>query len=241
MLARLDAAVRAQPVAALVAGVAVAALLYGARRAQEEAKAPDPSTLTGTRYEALTRWEDEGGPPAPAPVDLEKEEEWLTEARGLRDRAVAMLAQVDQAARRGLAPAVDLARHRAEIVAAMARDTTAALGKGLEALTGVARQQALEARERIYVSRIAMAEKSRQAVISHPLITGAAAAAAGAVVACAFPPTETEDSLMGETRDQLLDELTTALRTEVARTSSFMRTLGAALRDDLSRVSSVVR
>jgi hypothetical protein len=240
VLDRLDGAVRAKPVAAAVAGLALAALLLGRKREVPDAQAAAAvPAMAGTKFEALTRWEDEGGPPADVPVD--PEEDWLHEARGLRSHAQRLLAQIDDAARRGLAPRRALARHRADVLAALARDTTGALGKGLESLTEGARSQALQARERVYLQKLAVAEKGRAAIEGHPLAAGAVMAGLGAVVAWLFPLTETEDRLMGEARDWLLQELNATLRAEVVNASALAQNLTGALGEDIRRVDAHLR
>lgn len=234
LVSQLDRAVRGHPVAATVAGLAIAALVLGRRAVASDVEAAtEVPAMAGTRFEALTRWEDEGGPPAPEPVD--PEEDWLTEARGLRAKAQSLLRQIDDAARRGLAPAAELARHRAEVVGALAAETRAALGKGLETMSEAARATTLQARERIYLSRIAMAEKGRETVEARPLAVGAAVAAAGALVACLFPQTETEDRLLGEARDRLADDLKRTVKHEVTQASDLARSLSSAFKSDLGR------
>ncbi len=231
LLTWLDGAVRAQPLVAAAAGVALAALVFGRQRGSDIEAAGAVPAMAGTKFEALTRWEDEGGPPAPEPVD--PDEDWLSEAQGVRERANGLLARIDDAARRGLVPAAQLAKHRAEVLSALAQETRAALGKGLGSLTGAARDQALLARERIYLGRIAMAEKGRETVDANPLLAGAAMAVAGAALACLFPQTETEDRLMGETRDQLATDIKALARREVVKASEFGTTLSKALKSDL--------
>lgn len=235
LVSRVDGAVRAHPVAAAAAGIALAALVFGRRTGSHRPEASATSSVSGTRFEALTRWEDEGGPPAPEPVD--PEEDWLVEARGLREKARKMLRQIDDAARRGLAPAAQLAKHRAEVVSALAVETRTALGRGLEALSGAAREQALLTRERIYLGRVV--EAGRERFESHPLLAGAAVAAAGAAVAWLFPPTETEDRLMGDTRDRLMEDLTAVMKDEAMKASELAQTLGSALKSDMESVASV--
>lgn len=237
LISRVDGAVRSHPMAAAAAGVALAALVFGRRAMTDEPATPVVTAVSGTRYEALTRWEGEGGPPAPEPVD--PEEDWLTEARSLRQKAKQMLRQIDDAARRGVAPAAQLAKHRAEVMSALAVETKDALGKGLESLTGAARDQALQARERIYLGRITLAEKGREQVDLHPLLTGAVVAAAGAAVAYLFPPTETEDRLLGEARDRLVDDIMSAAKTEAMKASELAQTLGSALKSDMRNVASI--
>ncbi|MBL8561735.1 MAG: DUF3618 domain-containing protein [Gemmobacter sp.] len=234
MLSHLDAMVRAQPIVAAAAGVALAALILGRRRADSPLIEEPGGAMAGTRYEALTRWEDEGGPPAPAPVDPHKE--WLDEAQGLRSRAQHLLDRIDDAARRGLAPAAQLAKHRAEVLAALSRDTRKALLRGLDGLTGAARDQAIEARERLWLARLSLAEKSRMTVETHPFASGAVALAAGAAVACLFPPTEAEDHLLGDARDRLLRDAQTALRDEALRASALARSLQDALHSDMRQM-----
>jgi hypothetical protein len=231
MLSRLDGAVRAHPVMTAVAGVALAAVVFGRPRPVDTVAAGAVPALAGTRFEALTRWEDEGGPPAPEPID--PGEDWLSEAQGLRERAQALLRQIDDAARRRLAPAAQLAKHRAEILSALAVETRAALGKGLGSLSGGARDQALQARERIYLGRIAMAEKGRLAVDGNPLALGAALVLAGAAVAWLLPRTEAEDRLLGEARDQLVSDLKAMARREAVKASAFGSTLTEALKTDM--------
>lgn len=231
LLTWLDGAVRAQPLVAAAAGVAMAALVFGRSRASDVEAAGAVPAMAGTKFEALTRWEDEGGPVAPEPVD--PDEDWLSEAQSVHDRAQGLLARIDDAARRGLAPAGQLAKHRAEVLSALARETKAALGKGLGSLTGAARDQALLARERIYLGRIAMAEKGRETVDANPLAVGAAMAIAGAALAYLFPQSETEDRLMGEARDQLSKDIKTMARREVVNASAFGATLSKALKSDI--------
>lgn len=237
ILNRVDEAVRGQPVVAALAGVALAALIFGRRAVSDVEAAGTVPAMAGTKFEALTRWEDEGGPPAPEPAD--PDEDWLSEAQGARETARGLLRQIDDAARRGLAPAALLAKHRAEVVSALAVETKAALGKGLESLSGAAREQALAARERIYLGRVAIAEKGRQTVDARPLATGLAMAAAGAVLAWLFPPTETEDRLLGEARDRLAADVKAMARREAVNASALGRTLSSALKTDMQRASSL--
>ena len=128
LVSRLDNAVRGKPMMAAMAGVAVGAYFLSKRNGHDTDGPVVTPVLAGTKYEAVTRWEDEGGPVAAQPAH--PEEEWLTEARGLRTRARRMLRQIDDAARRGVAPAAQLAKHRAEVVAALAGNASG-LGQGL--------------------------------------------------------------------------------------------------------------
>lgn len=224
--------------AAAVVARATGGLMRGSDREDTvPAASDDAPALAGTRFEALSRWEDEGGPPAPVPED--PEEEWLVEARGLRGRALDLLARIDDAARRGLAPAADLARHRAEVVAAFTAETTTALGRGLESLGEAARAQAIAARERVYIARMTVASRARTEVEAQPLTAAAVAAAAGAALAWLLPRTETEDRLLGATRDRLLGDLKRLARHEAMQASDLAQGLSAAFRRDLDRAAAV--
>lgn len=237
MVSRLDEAVRAHPVMTAVAGVALAAVVFGRPRPAGTGAATAVPAMAGTKFEALTRWEDEGGPPAPEPVD--PDEDWLSEAQSLRARAQILLRQVDDAARRRLAPTAQLAKHRAEILSALAVETREALGKGLGSLGDAAREQAMQARERIYLGRIAMAEKGRAAVDGNPLAVGAMLALAGAAVACLFPQSEAEDRLLGEASDQLVSDLKGLAQREAVEASAFGSTLKEALKTDMRHASQL--
>lgn len=237
LVSRLDGAVRGQPLVAAVAGIALAALVFGRRPGNDTTAASAVPAMAGTKFEALTRWEDEGGPPAPEPAD--PDEDWLSEAQGLRARAMQLLAQIDDAVRRKLAPAALLAKHRAEVTQALAAETRLALGKGLGSLTGAARDQVLQARERIYLARIAMAERGRERVEANPLAVGAALALAGAAVACLFPQTEAEDRLLGESSDQLTADVKAMAKREAMKASALGRSLSEALKTDVRRASTL--
>lgn len=230
ILDTVDGAISARPVTAAVAGIALAVLFLGRRR--ETPATPPAPALAGTRFEALTRWEDEGGPALPDPVD--EGEDWLDEAVALNEKASGLFRRIDDAARRRLAPIGELAAYRAEVAAALARDTAAALGRGLEGLGGAARENALRLREAAYHRRLALGDRAVAAVREQPFGSALALAAAGAVTALCLPPTKTEDRLLGEARDRLLADLKRSLWREAAEASAFLRTLRAALMDDVA-------
>ncbi len=225
--AAVDRAVRANPVALALTGIGIAWLVFG-RAATDPT--PAESALAGTRFEALSRWEDEGGPPAPIP---EADAHWQAEADGLRARAATLLSQLDRAARDRLAPAADIARHRAEVLAALTADVRTALGRGLEHLTGSARDRALAAREAAYSARISLTRTGAQAVSDRPLMAGALMAAAGAALATALPGTRTENHLFGPTRDRLMDEARHILAAEQQAAGAFAQSLAGVLQADI--------
>ena len=197
----LDGAVRANPLAALMAGVGLAWLVLGRKAGPAPGPVLPEATLAGTRVEALSRWEDEGGPPSPLP---DADSAWIGEADVLRARASQALARLDLAARQKLAPAAELALDRARVLADLARATRAVMLRGLDTLGASARDRVLALREEAYAARIAALRQGSRLIEGRPLTTGAISVAIGAAVAAALPGTATEDRLFGPERDRLL-------------------------------------
>jgi ElaB/YqjD/DUF883 family membrane-anchored ribosome-binding protein len=206
----LDGAVRANPMAAVATGVGLAWLVLGRRT---PAAAP-AAALAGTKFEALSRWEDEGGPPAP---DHVADSAWIAETDALRHRALGALARIEAAARDRLRPATEVALDRARILADLAGTTRAAMLRGLDSLTQEARNRVLVLREEAYAARLAAERQGTRLIEAHPVLTGAIGMAIGAAVASALPTTQTEDRLFGQERDRLMSKAAEALRQERAR------------------------
>jgi Protein of unknown function (DUF3618) len=207
----LDGAVRANPLAAVLAGVGIAWLAFG--RTSRQA-APEPA-LAGTKVEALSRWEDEGGPPAEPLTALD--DDWIVEADQLRDRAAAALARIDAAARRKLRPAAEIARDRAEVLARLASSTRAAMLRRLETFSSDAQERILAAREQAYAARMVAVRQGTKLIEERPMVAGAIGMAIGAAVASALPRTVIEDRLFGQERDRLMRLASDALRHERSR------------------------
>jgi len=207
----LDRAVRANPVAAVMIGVGLAWLVLG----RKGSPTPPDAPLAGTGFEALSRWEDEGGPPAPLPDPADTA--WIDEADALRARASDALARIDAAARQKLRPATELALDRARVLADLARATQAALRRGLEGLGSDARGHVLALREAAYAARLAAVRQGSKLIEERPLGAAAIGLAIGAAVAAALPRTPTEDRIFGPERDRLLDLAYAALRHERTR------------------------
>ncbi|WP_309663733.1 DUF3618 domain-containing protein [Tabrizicola sp.] len=203
----LDAAVRANPVALALTAIGLAWLILGRR----SSSASNASPLAGTRFEAEARWEDDGGPVAPLP---ETDALWMEEADRLRQRADAIFARITTASRDNLAPSAVLAGHRADVAAALARDIRRVMARGLENLTGSARDAALAARERAYLMRIAAAKAGAEAVRDNPVVAGMALAAAGATVAALLPQSAFENQVLGAPRDRLVGDVKRVLQDE---------------------------
>lgn len=222
----LDTAVRANPLAAAMTGAGLAWLIFG----RKTARSAPPDALSGTKFEALSRWEDEGGPPAPLP---EADNSWIAETDALRDRAKAALARLDTATRAQLRPAADLARERAALVAQVAADIRRAMARGLDTLSAQARDRILAAREAAYLARVSMLRKSGAMIEDHPLLTGVAALAAGAALAAALPVTRTENRVLGPERDRLLGHAQRLLDAERARAGQVASSLADIVTADV--------
>lgn len=219
----LDTAVRANPMAAALTGIGLAWLVLGRRSGPQEG----PPALAGTRYEALTRWEDEGGPVDSLP---DADHLWIAEADRLRNAASTALARIDAAARASLHPVGDIAASRAAVLADLARDTKAAMLRGLETLTAGAQSRILAARETAYAARLAATRQGARLIEERPLTAGAVALALGAAVAVALPRTASEDRVLGPERDRLLSRARDLLDQERARAAD----LAAQLADTVT-------
>jgi len=206
----LDEAVRANPMAAVMAGVGLAWLVFGRKAGLSAPKAP----LAGTKFEALARWEDEGGPPAVLP---EADTSWIAEADALRDQASSALARINALARQKLRPAADLALDRAAVLADLAKATRATMLRGLDGLTSDARDRVLTLREQAYAARVAAVRHGTKLIEEKPLAAGAIGMAIGAAVGAVLPRTAAEDRLFGAERDFLMARAQEALRHERAR------------------------
>lgn len=218
----LDAAVRANPMALTLTAVGLAWLILGRKGPQTA----DPSPLAGTRSEAEARWEDEGGPVAELPTT---DALWMAEADRLQSRASGMIARITAALRDNLAPAAELAKHRADVAAALARDMRGVMARGLESLTGTALEAALITRGRAYDARVAAAKAGKDAVRANPVVAGIALAAAGAAVAALLPQSALENQVLGAPRDQLLDEARRVLQDERRRLARSVERAAQAL------------
>lgn len=178
-------AARANPVAAALATVGVAWLIFG-RKSKATTAAQD---LAETKAAAMARWENEGGPVAGN--DDAADDLWIIETDSLRRRAAAALDDLDVAARLRLRPAADLARERAAVIADMAASTSKAMLRGLETLPDAIRLQVLDTRQRVYAAKSTVANKGGAMITDHPLIAAAISLAIGAVVARILPLTAT--------------------------------------------------
>jgi hypothetical protein len=218
----LDAAVRANPLALSVTAIGMAWLIFG-RRGEGEV---DHSSLAGTRFEAEARWEDEGGPVQDLP---ESDALWMEAADRLRLRASGLIARINAAARDNLVPAAELAKSRADVAAALAKDVRRVMAQGLETLTGTARHAALAGRESVYMAHLAAAKIGAQAVRDNPVVAGIAIALAGAAVAALLPQSSFENQVLAAPRDRLLHDAKRVLQDERQRVAKSVERVAQAL------------
>ncbi|QYK41436.1 MAG: hypothetical protein KF887_19075 [Paracoccaceae bacterium] len=239
-LRAVDRAVRDNPagVALMLAGVAC--LAFGRRRAPD-APAPDP--LAGTKFEAISRWEDEGGPVSPDPrAAPAPRDDWMAEAEGIGKRAREALAVLDRAAARALAPAADIARDRAQVLADRAADLARVFRKDLDGLSEAAQDRIAQARKAAFQARQANTVREMLARMAEdfPLATAAVAAGAGAALASAFPVTDAERRTLAAPREALLAEARRVLDEERGRAEVLAENLAADLREDMRRATGRV-
>lgn len=213
----LDRAVRANPMAAVMTGVGLAWLILG----RKGSAAPEVS-LARTKFEALARWEDEGGPVDPDPG---ADAVWIAEADVLRHRASDALARIEDAARRQLQPAANLALDRARVVADLARATRVAMLRGLDTMTQEVQGRTFALREEAYAARLAAHRQAAKLIEEYPLVAGAIGMAIGAAVASSLPPTHIENRVFGPERDRMVSRAQDALRRERARAAGTMSRL----------------
>ena len=224
----LDRTVRANPLAVAVIGAGVAWLALGRRRTPDQ-PAADP--LAGTKYEALTRWEDEGGPPASLPdPDVT---EWLAETDRLHTRALAALARIATAAKDRLGSADGTAQDRANVVARFAADARQSLRRGLEDVPAAAQDQIVALREKAYLAHRNAVQRTGRMIEDDPLMAGCIALALGSGLAAALPRTAIEDRLLGAERDRLVDQAKAVLRDERERAADLAASLAGTLRREL--------
>lgn len=229
-LRALDGAVRANPVAAAMAGAGLAWLILGRKSGASGAEAP----LAGTKFEAMSRWEDEGGPVAEMP---HPEDSWIATADKLRHSALDALARISAAARVELRPIAEVAAHRAAILADLARATRDAMLHGLENLGAEAQQRILAAREQAYIARLEAVRQGSRLIEERPLVAGALGMALGAAVGAALPHTTTEDRLFGQDRDRLMARARDMLRDERSRAASTASKLADTVTQELKNTA----
>lgn len=208
----IDSVVRANPLALAVVGVGLAWLILG--RKTSPAAPAEGEALSGTKYEALSRWEDEGGPAVPLDdPDLK----WVAQAEDLRSRASAALTRLEELAYEKLASAAEVAQERAAILAGLAKDVRTAMRDGLEHLSSAAQDRIVAAREAAYAAQLNARKATGQMIEDHPMATAGIALALGVAVGAALPRTRTEDKIIGPERDRLLAETRRMLAEERLR------------------------
>ena len=210
------------PLGVALTGLGLAWLAFGGR------KAAPAAPVVSEKLEAYTRWEDEGGNPAPLP---EVDEDWSRELDGLRARATEALRKIEADARAykndlrdGLADRYahgrDFAAERVGVMAKLGDDLKTVLHNGLDHLSDSARAQAVAAREKAYEVRLDVERRARDGareaarlVDENPLTASLAAFAFGIVAAALLPaPRAKEPESSVDDGDRLLREASQLLR-----------------------------
>ena len=189
---------RANPVLVSVAGAGLAWYLLR-RNSAAAAAETTVGTLSGTAYEAKSRWEDEGGPVQPIEDD---DFDWIEEAEALRAQANVSLQKLESLALDGL----EYAKERGAVLADLARDVRTAMRRGLDQLSTAAQDRILAAREAAYEAQLSLRASTTKAINDHPLAITGAALALGAAVSAAMLHRPSHDRKMAKERDRLLKE-----------------------------------
>lgn len=221
--------IRDNPVAAGLVVAGVAWLIFG-----RKAPVPPEPPLAGSKFESLTRWEDEGGPPSPeAEPDPHPADDWLDAARTLRTRTAEALKKLEAAPKKALAPAAETLRDRSAVIAAYSADLARTLGQGLGDLSASARDRIIAARR----AAVAAGEKTQDLALGtvndRPLLSGVISALVGAVVAAILPLGTREKALLARSADSLIAEAQRLYDAERARIAALATDLAAGLQDDL--------
>ena len=227
----LDAAVRANPMGLALTAVGLAWLILG-RRNEDGNDAPGP---VETKLDAERHLKNDGGHMSGLPST---DAEWMEEADRLRTRASKMMSQINTAVRDNKAPAAELAKSRSDVAASLTKDVRRIMARGLEGVTGTARDAAIAGRERAYMMRIAAAKVGGETVRDNPLVAGIALAAAGATVAALLPRSAFEDHILGAPRDRLVGETKRVLKEERQRVAQSVRHAAQALMADIAPASA---
>jgi len=229
-----DQAIRDNPFAAAVTATGLAWLVLG--------RAPRPAVqsgeiLAGTKYEALSRWEDEGGPVAPL---KDPDLHWVSETDSLRAKASTALRKLDRNARGKLTSVADAKAQRERILRDLARDANTAFRRGLETLSPEAQTRIATARETAYLAGQSLGRRAATAVEERPLLTGCLALGLGVALAAVLPQSQIENRILGAERDRLMKQADDLLRSEKARAAEVLTDLAKAVREDLSDATTTL-
>lgn len=231
-------AIRDNPVAAGLALAGVAWLILGRGKPAAPASEPEPP-LAGTKFESLTRWEDEGGPPAPESLpDPEPEDDWLEAARSLRARTAAALKTLEQDSLRALRPAAETLRDRAAVMQAHSADLARTLRQGLGDLSTAAQDRIVAARDAALQATESTQARASGVVREHPLLSGLVTLLFGATLAAWLPIGPREKALLAPAADTLLDEARRLYEAERARATELAAELASGLQDDLTHATA---
>lgn len=222
--------IRANPIAAGLAVAGVAWLILG----RKAPVTPEPP-LAGTKFDALTRWEDEGGPPSPeAEPDPHPADDWLDSARSLRARTAEALKQLETS------PAADLLRARSALMAAYSADLARTLRHGLGDLSTAAQDRIVAARDAAVRAVETTQDTTAGVVKGHPLLSGVVTALFGAAIAAWLPISAREKQLLGASADGLIDEARRLYEAERDRATELAAELASGLQEDLTQATGRV-
>lgn len=197
----LDTAVRANPLAVALVGAGLAWLVFGKRKAVEVPKA---------KLEALSNWEDDGGPARPS-------DEIVPAAGAVQRNAASEPGGVVAAFASGLK---DSLHNELGALSEVAKDRASALS-----------QTATAARKSVQHVAATAQDAPGRMIEDHPMVTGAVMLALGAALGAALPGTQAENSAFGAERDRLMNHAARALADEKAAIGKLAGDIGGEIAD----------
>ncbi|HYZ26032.1 MAG TPA: DUF3618 domain-containing protein [Geminicoccaceae bacterium] len=229
--------VKQNPMPVALMAVGVAWMMMSGRR-----------TYDDNGYERSAYWDEDvvGGEPEASPLypayeplyGADRDLGADREVGGHDDHGPGAFDRAQDAARRARDKADDLlGRTRSAAGGTMEGATTRA-----GALRGRARESVASARRGVRSARARAGSYGRRArhgivdaFYEHPLVLGSIGLAVGAAIGAALPPTETEDELMGETRDRLKRDAEETGREQLAKARAAAGAAVAAGREEAER------
>lgn len=138
---------------------------------------------------------------APEGVVPGRDELWMAEADRLRSQAADMLDTIERALEAGIAPEADLKARRAEVLAALAADVRRVMSQDLAGLEAAERARVFERREALYARHLGLDTGGSGWL--KPVLTGAALAGVGALIAMNLPRSGAEDRMFSGLGERL--------------------------------------
>jgi hypothetical protein len=194
----------------VVVGLAIGGAAWLWLSGRDNGAGDGSSALAGTRYEALNRWADDGGP---AMAEHELEEHWIAAAEKSSAKLNDALSALDRAERASLEPASSLAKQRAELLARHGRELAEVFRSGLSGLSQAAQDRVAAARRKAWEAGAGAVDRAKESPEGLSVTTFAA----GLALSLLIPMSKWERRVMADSRARLVAEAKRALAEELQR------------------------